>query len=50
MAGEPRSDRPRAPSVAELDAQLAQLARARNMLGLLAEAAGEALRLVRLPR
>ena len=35
---------------AALDAQLAQLARARNMLGLLAEAAGEALRLVRLPR
>ncbi len=35
---------------AALDAQLAQLARARSMLGLLGEAAGEALRLVRLPR
>ncbi len=35
---------------AALDAQLARLARARAMLGLLGEAAGEALRLVRLPR
>ena len=35
---------------AALDAQLAQLARARSMLGLLGEAVGETLRLVRLPR
>jgi hypothetical protein len=35
---------------AELDAQLVELGRARAALGLLAEAAGEALRLVRLPR
>ncbi len=35
---------------AALDAQLLQLTRARTMLGLLGEAAGEALRLVRLPR
>jgi hypothetical protein len=33
-----------------LDAQLVELARARAALGLLAEGAGEALRLVRLPR
>jgi hypothetical protein len=35
---------------AALDARLAELARARAALGLLGEAAGEALRLVRLPR
>jgi hypothetical protein len=35
---------------AALDAQLVELGRARAALGLLAEAAGEALRLVRLPR
>jgi hypothetical protein len=35
---------------AALDAQLVELRRARSSLGLLAEAAGEALRLVRFPR
>ena len=35
---------------AALDAQLAELRRARDAFGLLGEAAGEALRLVRLPR
>jgi hypothetical protein len=35
---------------AALDAQLHELQRARDSLGLLTEAAGEALRLVRLPR